>query len=239
MERFWHLKNCDLFRRLTPSQIAHLESRARFKRFERGSLIYLPSDQNDSVLFLESGRVKMYHVTPDGKQTVLAFIEPGELFGENAAVFDEGVREEYAETMVTSDVILIPGDEMQELMHAHAELSLGIMKLIGLRRRRIERRLKSLLYRPAKDRLVHLLLELAEDYGRRTNEGVLLNVKLSHQDLSSVIGSTRETVTNVINELEQEGRIIVRRRQFILRNMNQLAESIDAPLPQLKAISPM
>jgi CRP-like cAMP-binding protein len=238
VERFWHLKNCDLFKRLTPPQIARLEKRARYKRFERGNLIYLPSDQSDSVLFLESGRVKMYHVTPDGKQTLLAFIEPGELFGEMAAVFDLGNREEYAETMAPSDVILIPGDEMQQLMEEHAELSLGITKLISLRRRRIERRLKSLLYRTAKDRLVHLLLELAEDYGRRTNEGVLLNVKLSHQDLSSVIGSTRETVTNVISELEQEGRILVRRRQFILRNMSQLAESIDAPLPQLKVISP-
>jgi CRP/FNR family cyclic AMP-dependent transcriptional regulator len=237
VERFWHLKNCDLFKRLTPPQIARLEKRARFKRFERGNLIYLPSDQSDSVLFLESGRVKMYHVTPDGKQTLLAFIEPGELFGELAAVFP-GQREEYAETMAASDVILIPGDEMQQLMEEHAELSLGITKLISLRRRRIERRLKSLLYRTAKDRLVHLLLELAEDYGRRTNEGVLLNVKLSHQDLSSVIGSTRETVTNVISELEQEGRIVVRRRQFILLNMSQLAESIDAPLPQLKVASP-
>jgi len=102
-------------------------------------------------------------------------IEPGELFGEHAAVFDTGQREEYAETMVASDVILIPGDEMQDLMQEHAELSLGIMKLIGLRRRRIERRLKSLLYRTAKDRLVHLLLELAEHYGKLTNEGVLHN----------------------------------------------------------------
>ncbi len=237
MERFWHLKNSDLFKRLTPDQIARLEKRAKFKRFERGNLVYLPSDQSDSVLFLESGRVKMYHVTPDGKQTLLAFIDPGELFGE-LAVFDAGQREEYAETMERSDVILIPGEEMQRLMEEHPDVSVGITKLMGLRRRRIERRLKSLLYRTARDRLAHLLLELAEQYGRRTEEGVLINIKLSHQDLSSVIGSTRETVTNVISELQAEGKIFVRRRQFILRNMTQLAESIDAPLPQLKAPSP-
>ena len=236
MDRFWHLKNCDLFKRLTPPQIARLEKRAKFRRFERGNLIYLPSDQSDSVLFLESGRVKMYHVTPDGKQTLLAFIDPGELFGE-LAVFDSGEREEYAETMERSDVVLIPGDEAQRLMEEHSDFSIGVTKLISWRRRRIERRLKSLLYRTAKDRLVHLLLELAEQYGRRTQEGVLIDIKLSHQDLSSVIGSTRETVTNEISELQMSGKILVRRRQFILRNMNQLAESIDAPLPQLKAPS--
>jgi len=236
VERFWHLKSCELFKRLTTAQISRLEKRSKFKRFERGNLIYLPSDQSDSVLFLETGRVKMYHVTPDGKQTLLAFIDPGELFGE-LAVFDAGQREEYAETMEASDVVLIPGDEIQRLMEELPDFSVGITKLIGLRRRRIERRLKSLLYRTARDRLVHLLLELAEQYGRRTNEGVLISIKLSHQDLAGVIGSTRETVTNVISELQAAREVLVRRRQFILRDMCQLAESIDAPPPQLKTPS--
>jgi biotin operon repressor len=225
VERFWHLKNCDPF---APDPARSPGSKnAPSSRFERG---------ND-----HSHPIKVIRSCSESGQNVSVTPTASTLLPSSNQVNSSarwrgvpGEREEYAETMAASDVILIPMTKCS-LMSTRA---LARSQLISLRRRRIERRLKSLLYRTAKDRLVHLLLELAEDYGRRTNEGVLLNVKLSHQDLSSVIGSTRETVTNTISELEQEGRIIVRRRQFILRNMNQLAESIDAPLPQLKAISP-
>ena len=242
-EKFWYLKQCDLFERLTPEQVSCLESRSRFRKFERKSLIYLSSDTSDSVLLLASGRVKIYHITSDGKQAVLALIEPGEIFGE-LAVFESGEREEFAEAMVTSTVVMIPGDEIRRLMEEHADVSLGVTKLMGLRRRRIERRLKSILFRSNHDRLVHLLLELVEKYGQRTAEGVQIGIKLSHQELASIIGSTRETVTVVLGELQSEGTLIVKRRQIILKNVDRLAASIDeqspsVPLPETTERRPL
>lgn len=233
-EQFWHLKNCDLFERLTPEQIQVVESRSKVREISRGDLVYLPSDQADSVLLLASGRVKIYHVTGEGKQAVLALIDPGELFGE-LALFESGgtPRDEFAEAMESSRVILIPREVMQSLMESHAEISLGVTRLVGLRRKRVERRLKSLLFRSNRERLVHLLLELAEKYGRPTVDGVALGIKLSHQDLASIIGSTRETVTVLLGELQHEGQLIIQRRRIILTKMNRLAASIDVPPPQL------
>ena len=95
-------------------------------------------------------------------------------------------------------MITIPGDRMQRLMESHADVSLGITKMIGLRRRRIERRLKNLLYLSNRERLIYLLLELAEQYGLAGSAGINLGIKLSHQDLANIIGSTRETVTVVL-----------------------------------------
>ena len=187
-EKYWYLKRCNLFERLAPEQIKQVESRCRIRKFPRKSPIYLPADQADGVLLLAEGRVKICGFTPDGKQSSLAFIEPGELFGE-LAVIEQGQREEYAEAVEQSTVLLIPADEMQRLMATFPEGTLGVTKLIGLRRKRIERRLKYLLFHYNRDRLIHLLLELADTYGKPLGRQIELGIKLTHQDLASIIGS--------------------------------------------------
>jgi CRP-like cAMP-binding protein len=232
VNQFWYLKSCDIFRSLGSAQLARLESRSKYRKFEAKELIYLPNDHGDSALLLASGRVKMYHVTTEGKQSVLAFIDPGELFGE-MAVLDAGDREEFAEAMEPSSIILIPGAEIQRVMAEQPVVSIEMTKLIGLRRRRIERRIKSLLYRSPRERMVCLLLELAERYGERSGEGLLLNVRLSHQEMSNVIGTTREMVTVMLGELRSQRMIDIRRRRIVLVQPARLAESVGETIPRL------
>ena len=105
---------------------------------------------------------------------------------------------------------------------------------MGLRRQSVERRLKSLLFRSNRERLVHLLLELAEKYGHPTPEGTLIGIKLSHQDLASMIGSTRETVTVLLGELQAAGDLTIKRRQIILTQLDRLAACIDADPPLIQ-----
>ena len=231
-ERLWYLKRSDLFQRLSHEQLAWLETRCRIRECPRGTPVYLPADYADGVLLLAKGRVKIGSFTEDGKQTILAFIEPGELFGELSLLGSEE-REEYAEAVEKSSVILIPNEVMQQLLAENPTISLGITKLFGLRRKRVERRLKYLLFRSNRERLIHLLLELAEQYGKRTAEGVELRIKLSHQDLASIVGSTRETVTVVLGELQAEGRLLLGRRKITLTNLSQLADSVSVPVPRL------
>ena len=123
---------------------------------------------------------------------------------------------------------------MRDLVERNPQLALGVTKLLGVRRRRIERRLKYLLFRSNRDRLIHLLLELAEDYGTQSEAGIELKVKLSHQDLASIIGSTRETVTVTLGQLQSEGLIKVGRRKLALTNVNRLAESIRVKPPVVR-----
>lgn len=231
-EKLWHLKRCDLFEQLSPEQLQRVELHSRARSFPRRSPIYLPAEVADSVFLLTAGRAKICHLTPDGKQSILAFIEPGELFGE-LAILDPGRREEYAEAVENSTVVMIPGQEMQRLMEQHPQVSLGVTKMIGLRRRRIEQRLKNLLFLSNRDRLTHLLLELAEQYGRPTAHGLDLGIRLSHQDLANVIGSTRETVTVVLGEMQLEGLIKVGRRKIELLAPDRLALAVHrTPTPK-------
>lgn len=228
-EELWYLKQCDLFRLLTPEEIARVEPSCRSRQFKRGEPIYLPTEQADAALLLAEGRVKIGSLTADGKQAILAFIEPGELFGE-LAVLDGGPREEFAQAAEKSTVILLPANVMQGLVESNPSVAVGITKLIGFRRRRIERRLRSLLFRSNRQRLVSLLLELAEQYGEAIDEGTKLRIKLSHQDMASIIGSTRETVTVVLGDLQEEGLVSVGRRQLVIADVGRLNQAADGPI---------
>lgn len=234
-EKLWYIKHANLFEQLSADEIARVESRSRMQVFPRKGLVYLPNDPGHSVYLLTSGRIRLYHVTAEGKETVLAFIDPGEIFGE-LSLFGQSQREEFAEAMEKSTVVRIPGDEMQKLMSDRPEIILQVSRLMGLRRQRIERRLKALLFRSNRDRLVYLLLELAERYGQPSPEGVKIGIRLSHQDMASMIGSTRETVTVLLGELQYARSLIVKRRQIILTNLEQLADVLDEVTPEVERL---
>ena len=228
----WHIQNCLLFQKLAPEQLDRLEQVSRVRQLQAKVPIYLPADVADSIFILASGRAKICHLTPDGKQSILGFIEPGELFGELSLVAP-GRREEYAETVERSLLVMIPGDIVGELMESQPTLALGITRLIGLRRKRIESRLKNLLFLSSRERLTHLLLELAERYGQEEGDAIRIGIRLSHQDLANIIGSTRETVTVVLGELQAERLVRIGRRRIELLNTARLAESVQREEPTL------
>jgi CRP/FNR family transcriptional regulator, cyclic AMP receptor protein len=229
-DRLWYLKRCELFERLTSEQLAALESHCSMRKFPKRSLVYSPRDPTEGVFLMAAGRVKICTLTEDGKQAILAFLEPGELFGE-LAVLGPDVHEDYAEACEDSLVIRIPVQVMQRLMNEHPAFGIGINKLIGFRRRRLERRLRSLLFRSNRERLILALLDLAEQYGYPTAGGIQLGVKLSHEDLANMIGSTRESVTIALGELQAEKHLRVGRRTIVLVDLERLAQSVNAPVP--------
>lgn len=230
-EKFWFLKNCRLFEQLEKEQLDWLETRSRLRRFPKNSCIYLPADEADGVLLLAEGRVKISSVTADGKQSIMTFIEPGDVFGE-LSIFEGGEREEYAEATDAATVVLMPAHDLRKVVEENPYLAMGVTRLVGLRRKRIERRLKYLLFHSNRERLVNLLLELARDFGhKKSPDQIDLRIKLSHQDLASIIGSTRESVTVILGQLQSEGLIQLGRRQITVRNIEKLAQSVDRPPP--------
>jgi CRP-like cAMP-binding protein len=222
--KLWYLKQCDLFERLTPEQAARLERRALLRTFKRRELIYCPTEPGQSVLLLARGRVKIKDLTPDGKETILAFLEEGEVFGE-LALLDGEPRREYAEAVEDSRVLVLPREDLLGLMEQRPDLALAITKLVGLRRRRIENRLRNVLFLSSRERLLRLLGELVEAHGDRRGDRCEIRLPLSHQELAGLIGVTRETVTVVLGQLQQEGLIQVRRRRLTVLDCPRLAEA--------------
>jgi CRP-like cAMP-binding protein len=222
-ETIWYLKRCDLFERLTPSECQRLERAATARSFQRRETVYFLGEAGSSVLLLAEGRVKIKSLLPDGKEMIFAFIEEGEVFGE-LALLDAEPRQEYAEAIEPSRVIALPRDEVLWLMSQRPDVALSVTKLLGLRRRRIENRLRNVLFRPVRERVAALLLELLETYGQGPGGRREIGLRLSHQDLANLIGATRETVTNELGRLQAERLIEVKRRRIAILDRRRLAE---------------
>jgi len=218
----WYLKRCSLFELITAEQAARIERAARLKTFRTRDIIYAPGEPGATVLVLAKGRVKVKDVTPDGKETILAFIEQGEIFGE-MALFEAEPRQEYAEATEPSSVLSLPTTELFWLMEQHPQMALSITKIIGLRRRRIENRLRNVLFYSSRDRLIHLLRELADAYGEQIGDLYEIRLPFSHHELAGLIGVSRETVTNVLGQLQLEGSVRVARRRITILDWKSMS----------------
>ena len=233
---FWHVSHCSLFQQLSPDQLAQLEQKARSRTFAKGDAVYLPTDQADSVFLLAEGRIRLCSITQDGKQAIMAFVEPGEVFGE-LALFHSSNHEERAEAATAATVILLPGEDVRRFMENCPQLAIGVTKLIGFRRARIERRLRGLLFRSNRDRLIQLIVELAEQYGKKHPLGVAIGIALSHQELASIIGATRESVTMILGDLQAEGLLQVMRQRLLVQDIRRLAGIVQLNVPSIGDVS--
>ncbi len=220
--KVWYLKRCDLFERLTPEQAEQLERRASMRTFRRGALIYVPGDSGQSVLVVARGRVKIKGITPDGKEFILAFVDEGEIFGE-LGLFDDAPREEFAEAAEATDILALPREDLLVVLEERADVVIRITKLIGLRRKRVETRLRNLLFRSNRQRVAGLLMELLESHGERDGRGWAIRLPLSHQELAGLIGATRETVTITLGQLQLDGFIRVQRKLITVIDRHGLA----------------
>jgi CRP-like cAMP-binding protein len=224
----WYLKTCNLFERLSDDEAERLNRRALVRKFKKKDVVYAPEQAGQTVLVLASGRVKIYDLTFEGRETILAFVEQGELFGELAAL-DGQPRREFAEAVEDCEVLAIPSDDFLALLESRADLSLSVTKLVGLRRQRIETRLRNILFLPSRPRLVRVLIELVEAHAERTGTRHAIRFPLSHQDFAGLIGVTRETVTLTLGQLQAEGLIAVERRRVIVLDLERLRQEGDKP----------
>ena len=79
-DTLWFIKNCDIFSHVTDDDVKWLEQQSKMRKLKKGEPVYLPSQDADGVLLVAKGRVKICHITPEGKQSILSFIDPGEMF---------------------------------------------------------------------------------------------------------------------------------------------------------------
>ncbi|MCA8998646.1 MAG: Crp/Fnr family transcriptional regulator [Planctomycetaceae bacterium] len=230
-ERLWSIQKSPLFEKLTTDELGELERHARQRKFPRNSTIYLPDDAADWVYVVVEGRVRLISITSDGKQAILGFFEPGDLFGE-LAVAGIDRHDHFAEAALNSTIVSIPSSILSDVMERNGALSLAITRLIGWRRQRLERRLRNLLFHSNRERLLALLYDLMQQYGRPSDGGVLIDIRLSHQDLASLIGVTRESVTLLLGEFQSEGLLKTGRQKVVILSPDRLARAAGEKPPE-------
>jgi CRP-like cAMP-binding protein len=171
---------------------------------------------------IKRGVVKISTLTEEGKEIVLAFLHPGDVFGE-LAVVDPSPRDHYAEIHEDALICTFTRKDFLELMKLYPDMAFRITKILGLRVRRLSNRVENLLFKSAHARLAQTLLDLAKEHGVRDAAGILLTLKLSQQELGSLIGLSRESVNLCLSDFKRQGLVESSGRRIRLREPEKLA----------------
>ncbi|SMG40449.1 cAMP-binding domain of CRP or a regulatory subunit of cAMP-dependent protein kinases [Marivirga sericea] len=221
--QLWYFENVDLFNILCPHKIKGIEDDHPMTKFKKDEFVYFPEEASHYIYMIAEGRVKIGSYLEDGKESVKAILSKGEIFGE-LALTGEDKRLDFAQAM-DSETIVCPmtlGD-MKTLMANNKPLSFKMMKLIGLRLRKTERRLESLVFKDARTRIVEFLRDEANEKGKKIGFEMMIPSHLTHKDIAALTGTSRQTVTTILNELREKNIINFDRRKILIRDMELLA----------------
>ncbi|UII21751.1 Crp/Fnr family transcriptional regulator [Fulvivirga ligni] len=218
----WYFQDVDLFNLLCPHKVKTMNQNHSFNRYEKNNFIYFPEEPAKNIYMIAEGRVKIGHYTTDGKEVTKAILTTGEIFGE-LALAGETKREDFAQAMDNNTVVCpISISDMEDLMADNRELSLKIYKLIGLRVRKLERKIESLVFKDARTRIIEFLKDAAAWKGKKVGFETMIPTKLTHKDIANLTGTSRQTVTTILNELKEKNLINFDRRQILIRDIDKL-----------------
>ena len=217
----WYLKKIALFGDLPAPVVQKLSETVELREVRRRQVIYLPGDPGASVFFVNGGRVKISKVTRDGKELTLAYRGPGEIFGE-LCMLEGGPREEMAEAMENAMITELSRDEFEKLVQQNGMLGYRLTKAMLQRRREVENKVEQLLFKDVNAKLAELLLRLGNEYGVQSGRGTLVALKITHQEMANLIGSTRETVSLTLSMFKKKGLIQTDGRKVIISDREGL-----------------
>ena len=211
----WYLKKIPLLADLANETLVRLAETVQLLEVRRRQVVYLPGDPGQTVYFVNGGRVKISKVTRDGKELTLAYRGPGEVFGELSLV-DGGPREEMAEAVENALITEVERGEFERLLQKEVAVSYRLTKILSQRRREIENKIENLVFKDVNAKLAQLLLRLGNEYGVDDSRGTLVALKITHQEMANLIGSTRETVSLTLSQFKRKGLIHTDGRKVIL-----------------------
>lgn len=219
----WYFEDTDLFEVLCPKKTPYMEDNHPPGLYGKDEFIYFKDQSSQNVYMVSSGRVKIGTYADDGKEIVKAILTRGEVFGE-MALAGEIKREDFAQAMDSETrVCAMTIEDLENLMKDNKELSLKILKIVGFRLRKMERKIESLVFKDARTRIVDFLKEMAMEKGQKVGFEMMIKNHLTHKDIASLTGTSRQTVTTVMNELRENNLINFDRRRILIRDLEKLA----------------
>lgn len=221
-DKVWYLRQTGLFDRLGEPELQRIAELSRMREFPRGALILGPDSDPDLIYLVKAGRVKISTFSPQGKEQILALLERGDVFGELAPV--EAPAPAHVEAFDHAVVCTLHRTLFEEILRHTPEVGVRVIRVLARRLRAAEQEIEDLALRSVPARLAALLLRLAEEYGEPESQGIRLSLRLTHQDLAHMVGSTRETVTALIGQFRDEGLITVDHRVLVILERDRLRQ---------------
>jgi CRP/FNR family cyclic AMP-dependent transcriptional regulator len=217
------LHTLPLFDHLNSNELEALAEVTVFHKKSKYNYIYLPDEKSDGIFFLTKGIVKTGTHFSDGREVIKSILHPNAMFGEMALV-GESQRKDFARAMNEEvNYLSIRIDDFRNFMKSNHQLSAKVLQLIGDRLQKAEDRLEALIFKDARTRIIEFIKDTASKRGRRVGYETLLKHCLTQQDIANLTGTSRQTVTSVLNDLRKSNLIYFNRNSILIRDMAKLA----------------
>jgi len=224
MEHTWYLKKIDIFKVLPISELRFLTGISSNKSYQKGEIIFMPGDPSDQVFLITGGRVKLYNLSPSGKESILFIFEPGEIVG-ISEIFEDNLRVSFAEALESTTLLVMSSKKVLQVLERNMQFALAITKTLGTRLMQLGKRFESVSNQNLTCRLAQILLNLAEMCGEERDQQIFIDRKITHQNIACMIGAARQSVTEILNSFIKNGLIKYDRNKRIV--IIQRAKLID------------
>jgi len=214
------LTSVELFGEMLEEELNDLTTLAQIKKLTKDTTVFHAGDPADAVFVVASGRVKVVITSSDGKEFILTVLGAGQVFGE-MALLESAPRSASVVTLSAVELLVISRIDFQRLLDSNPRISQRLMAILSRRLRRANTKMESLAYMDVAGRLARYLLDLARDHGQRLGNGWVVVRRPTHSDIAHSIGTSRETVSRLINEFE-EGFGLVNKGKFTYIRENLL-----------------
>ena len=221
---------CALFAKLSSDDLQAVIAAGRSYEVAQGEFFLQQGEESTMLYVITAGRVKLSQVTADGQQVIVAYFGPGEGLGIIMAL-NEQPYPLSAEAIEPCVAIGWRREVMLQLMAGNAQLALNGMHMVGQRFAQMQSRFQELATQRVERRVARALLRLVRQFGRRVDEGVLIDIAISREELAQMTGTNLYNVSRILSKWEQSGWIVSARKRIILKKSHELV-ALAEDLPQ-------
>lgn len=221
MSKASELARTALFAGVDEAVLETLADKAVQRRYRKGNVIFVQGEQGERCFSIVQGSVKISAYHSDGREAVIAVLGPGDVFGE-LALFDQAPRSADATAIEDSEVLSLDTKAITEAIAAFPDLGLSLLRVLGRRLRHTNEALQDIAFFDVPGRVARRIADLAESYGQKTDEGVLIDLPLSQENLAQMVGATRESVNKALALLKRRGLVSRIGRRYVVSDIGQL-----------------
>lgn len=215
------LKNNPLFAVLDPEGAAALRSSLVEVGITKGQALFREGEPGDQMYVILDGKVKLGQTSPDGRESLLAVLGPGEMFGE-LSLFDPGVRASTATALTDAVVLGLSNEQLMPWLAGRPEVAAALLQALARRLRRTNEAMGDLVFSDVPGRVAKALMDLGEKFGTVTTDGLLVTHDMTQEELAQLVGASRETVNKALADFTQRGWIRLESRQVVILDVERL-----------------
>jgi CRP/FNR family cyclic AMP-dependent transcriptional regulator len=212
------LRRAPIFAGLTEAEMHSLGRRVSKRHFQRGELLFSEGDTCQGLFLVVNGKIRIFKTSAAGREQVLSNEGPGSSFAE-LPVFDGGNYPASASALEDADVLFISRKDFQSFCREHPDVALKVIAIVGSRLRRLVGIIEDLSFTTVRQRLISLVIRLAQSTGTGSPDGIRLELPEGHQGLAAELGTVRELISRNLSRLQAEGLIEVEGRKLVVRDL--------------------